>query len=179
MRDTEIIEQMQNRDEAGMEAFLKEYTALLCYVIAPILKRKEDREECVSEAAMQVWEKIDSYDATRGSFRAWLTAVARNVALNRLRKERGFESGEEIPDELASPKPTPEEAVIKKEREAALVLALEQLKPKERELFYRKYYYMQSTAQIGAELGMTERAVEGKLYRLKKHLRKILQNETK
>ena len=35
-------------------------------------------------------------------------------------------------------------------------------------LFYRKYYYLQPTAQIAAELGMTERAVEGRLYRLKK-----------
>ena len=36
---------------------------------------------------------------------------------------------------------------------------------------------MQPTAQIAAELGMTERAVEGKLYRLKKQLRKMLGGE--
>ncbi|MFR0796033.1 MAG: sigma factor-like helix-turn-helix DNA-binding protein [Oscillospiraceae bacterium] len=41
-------------------------------------------------------------------------------------------------------------------------------------MFYRKYYYLQSTAQIAAELGMTERAVEGRLYRLKKRLRTML-----
>ena len=39
---------------------------------------------------------------------------------------------------------------------------------------YRKYYYRQSTAQIAAELGTTERAVEGRLYRIKKALRKAL-----
>lgn len=44
----------------------------------------------------------------------------------------------------------------------------------DRALFYRKYYYLQSTAQIAAELGMTERAVEGRLYRLKKRLRTML-----
>ena len=44
-------------------------------------------------------------------------------------------------------------------------------------LFYRKYYYLQPTAQIASELGMTERAVEGKLYRLKKQLRKMLGGE--
>lgn len=44
-------------------------------------------------------------------------------------------------------------------------------------LFYRKYYYLQSIAQIASELGMTERAVEGKLYRLKKQLRKMLGGE--
>lgn len=43
----------------------------------------------------------------------------------------------------------------------------------ERHIFYRKYYYMQRTGQIAAELGTTERSVEGKLYRI----RKKLQNE--
>ena len=44
----------------------------------------------------------------------------------------------------------------------------------ERELFYRKYYYCQSTAQMAAELGLTERAVEGRLYRLRQTLRQQL-----
>lgn len=43
---------------------------------------------------------------------------------------------------------------------------------KEMTLFYRKYYYMQSTAQIAREMGMTSRAVEGKLYRIKQKLRR-------
>ncbi|MBS5654729.1 MAG: hypothetical protein KHW96_06745 [Firmicutes bacterium] len=43
-----------------------------------------------------------------------------------------------------------------------------QLSAGERLLFYRKYYYLQSTAQIALELGLTERAVEGRLYRLKR-----------
>ena len=48
---------------------------------------------------------------------------------------------------------------------------------RDRLIFYRKYYYMQSTAQIAAEMGMTERAVEGKLYRMKIQLRKRLGGE--
>ena len=67
--------------------------------------------------------------------------------------------------------------IIKKERQSAVNYALRQLSPKDRMLFYRKYYYLQSTAQIASELGMTERAVEGKLYRLKKQLRRMLGGE--
>ena len=63
------------------------------------------------------------------------------------------------------------------ERQTALQAALGQLSAGERLLFYRKYYYLQPTAQIAAELGMTERAVEGRLYRLKKQLRKMLGGE--
>ena len=66
---------------------------------------------------------------------------------------------------------TPEEALLRREREETLRKALSALPHGERVLFYRKYYYRQSTAQIARELGMTERAVEGRLYRLKKSLR--------
>ena len=54
---------------------------------------------------------------------------------------------------------------------------VELLSKPDRALFYRKYYYRQPTAQIAAELGMSERAVEGRLYRLKKQLRRLLGGE--
>lgn len=72
-----------------------------------------------------------------------------------------------------SPELTPEEALLRQERQTALQAALGQLSAGERLLFYRKYYYLQSTAQIALELGLTERAVEGRLYRLKRQLRKL------
>lgn len=58
-------------------------------------------------------------------------------------------------------------------RQTALQAALGQLSAGERLLFYRKYCYLPSTAQIALELGLTERAVEGRLYRRKRQLRKL------
>ena len=176
MREQAIIELLRQRDEEGMNALLKHYGPLMRYVIAPILHNPQDREDCLSEAAMKVWERIEQFDGERGSWSAWLTAIAKNAALNCARKiSRG---GEEIPEDTPSPEPTPEEAMIRQERRAAVERALRGLPPGDRALFYRKYYYLQSTAQIAAEMGMTERAVEGKLYRLKKRLRKMLGGET-
>lgn len=63
------------------------------------------------------------------------------------------------------------------QRSAALHDALARFGQNDRALFYRKYYYLQSTAQIASELGMTARAVEGRLYRLKKQLRRMLGGE--
>ena len=48
------------------------------------------------------------------------------------------------------------------------------IRDRDRALFYRKYYYYQSTAQMAAGLGLTERAVEGRLYRIRKRLQKEL-----
>ena len=52
--------------------------------------------------------------------------------------------------------------------------AVERLGRRDRELFLRKYYYYQPIAQIAAESGLTVRAVEGKLYRIRKHLQSEL-----
>ena len=76
--------------------------------------------------------------------------------------------------EGAEAAPTPEEALLRQERKKAVSRALDRLSSQDRLLFYRKYYYMQSNAQIASELGLTERAVEGRLYRLRKQLRKML-----
>ena len=175
MREEAIVELLLQRDERGMDALLKQYEPLMRYIISPILSNPQDREDCLSEAAMRVWEGIERFNRERGSWSAWLTAVTRNTALNYARKiSRG---GEEIPEDTPSPEPDPEEAMIRQERRVAVDRALRRLSNGDRILFYRKYYYLQSTAQIASELGMTERAVEGKLYRLKKRLREMLGGE--
>ncbi|MGM9661470.1 MAG: RNA polymerase sigma factor [Oscillospiraceae bacterium] len=177
MREQEIIAAIRAREEQGAEALLRHYGPLLRYVIAPILPDAQDREECVSEAAMRVWDGIGQYDPGRGSWTAWLTTVARNAALNHARRNRRRAAEGELPEETPSTAPTPEEELLRRERQEALCRALQQLSSGERALFYRKYYYLQPTAQIAAELGMTERAVEGRLYRLKRRLRRMLGGE--
>lgn len=177
MQAREIIELIKRRDEKGAALLLRHYAPLMRYIIAPILQNEQDREECVSEAAMRVWDRIEQFDPSRGSWNAWLTALTRNAALDKARKNKSIVSSEEVSSEAPSAEPTPEELIVKKEREAALRDALSRLSVQERALFYRKYYYLQSTAQIASELGMTERAVEGRLYRLKKQLRKTLGGE--
>ena len=176
MQENTVEWLLLEKNEQGMDALLLHYGPLMRYIIAPILQNPQDREDCLSEVSMRVWEKIGQFDGEKGSFRAWLTAITRNTALNHARKASGS-SAEELSESTPSPELSPEETLLKKERQEALKTALNRLSYKDRLLFYRKYYYRQSTAQIAAELGMTERAVEGKLYRLKKQLRKSLGGE--
>ena len=173
MKEEKLIQRLKDRDESALEEFLRRFGPLMRYIIAPILPGEQDREECISETVLTVWEKIHTYDPEKSAWTTWLTAVTRNGALNKARKLRREDTQELTPD-IPSPEPTPEERVIQKEREAALVEALGYLGDRERMLFYRKYYYRQSTAQIAAELGMTQRSVEGRLYRIKQKLRKRL-----
>ena len=68
--------------------------------------------------------------------------------------------------------------MLRKEQQKILRSAIGKLVDMDQILFYRKYYYLQSTAQIALETGLSERAVEGRLYRIKKRLRTLLGGDT-
>ena len=174
MSEAELIEMLRDRQESGLQEVVARYGPLLRYVIAPILSNPQDQEECFYEVTRKIWEKADSFDPQRGSWKAWLTAIARNAAVSIARENKRRVETQQLTPELRSEDGTPEEQILQEERRMALREALGKLSTPERTLFYRKYYYMQSTAQIAAELGMSERSVEGKLYRLKQKLRKRL-----
>lgn len=176
MRETEIIRLLKEKDQRGVEELLLHYGPLIRYILLPILPDPRDQEECVSEIAVRVWEKIGSFDPGRGSWNAWLTAVSRNAGLNH-RRQTDREHSDELSEDMPSQEPTPEEVVLRQERQKELERALQAISSQERVLFYRKYYYLQSTRQIASELGITERSVEGRLYRIKKKLRKALGGE--
>ena len=87
MHEHEVLALLRAGDERGAEALLRHYAPLMRYIIAPIVSDAQDREECLSDAALRVWEKFGTYDPARGSWTAWLTALTRNTALNRARKK--------------------------------------------------------------------------------------------
>jgi len=175
MGSQDLIQRLKDRELDSLEALKQQYTPLLRYIIAPILEDFREREECVADVVLLVWDKIEGYDPAQGSFSTWLTVLTRNTALNRRRAlERRPCSAGPVDEATPDPTPTPEETVLRKEREEVLRRAISQLGGSDRTLFYRKYYYLQSTAQIAAEMGMTQRAVEGRLHRMRKKLRALM-----
>ena len=174
--EKDFIERLKQGDPAGAEILMQQYKPLLTYLISPILSDERDREDCLSEVIVKVLENIRHYDPEKASFTTWLTAITRNAALNKLRQNRNRRE-EAMDEQMPSQGLTPEENLLREERKKALENALHQLFRKDKLLFYRKYYYCQSTAQIAAELGLSQRAVEGRLYRIKKHLRELLGGE--
>ena len=106
MHEQEVLALLRAGDERGAEALLRHYAPLMRYIIAPIVPDAQDREECLSDAALRVWEKFGTYDPARGSWTAWLTALTRNTALNRARKKSC--GSEELSGDRPSAEPTPE-----------------------------------------------------------------------
>ena len=170
MTDAELMEQFTQNNTQGMEALLRQYGPLLRYVIGGVLRDRQDAEDCYSEVSLALWQKLEAFDPEKGSLSAWLTAVARNTALNHLKAHRRREAHTaEATGEPVSPD-TPEQALLRQERAERLKAALGGLRDRDRQLFYRRYYYLQPLSQIAAEMGMTERAAEGRLYRLRQEL---------
>lgn len=178
MSEQELIDLLLKRDPRGMDELLRRFGPLMRYVIAPILSDPREREECLSDVSMRVWERIRQYDSSRGGLAPWLSVLTRNTALNRARGLKQELSLEEVDPNTRSHGDSPEETLLRQERAQLLKRAMaEALSQTELTLFYRKYYYLQSTAQIAAEIGMSERAVEGRLYRIKNKLRERLGGE--
>lgn len=182
MEDKEIITYIKMKNENAAELFIYKYGPLIRYIIAPFLNNNQDMEECINDIVLKVCDKIDMFDSEKGSWNAWITAIARNTALNMVRAKKddgklivAFDADETL--QIRSSELSPEEILVNKERQRIVIEAIQSLAYREKLIFYRKYYYQQSTAQIAAELGLTERSVEGRLYRIRMKLRDMIGGE--
>ena len=164
MDERTLMAKIAGGDEAALHALLRQYGPLIRYILRPILTDERDREECYADISLKIWQTADSFDGDKGALKAWLTVLSRNAALNRARHARMDAPLEETVPHTGG---SAEEELLRRGRQQRLQAAIASL-------FYRKYYYCQSTAQMAAELCLTERAVEGRLYRLRQKLRRLL-----
>ena len=172
MNTAELINRLLDRADGSLDQLKLHYGPLIRYVITPILPDERDREEVFSDILIRVWDRIGQYDPRIGSWTCWLSTIARNAAIDRAR--RNPPAGAELTETIPAPNSDPEQELLRKERQRELYAALNSLDTSDKALFYRKYYYRQSTAQIAAEYGTTQRAIEGRLYRIKRKLRSQL-----
>lgn len=171
--DERLLELLRSGGEEALAELKLRYGALIRYIVDAILPDPRDAEECRNDVYLKLLSAAPTLHESR-PLKPFITAVARNTAVSMARRRRGEET--EL-DENVSTDKTPEEDLLRRERVEALQKALNALAPGDRRIIYRKYYYRQPTAQIAAELGLTERAVEGRLYRLRRRLRELLGGE--
>ena len=174
LNEKSIVKLISDRNEQGMILLLQTYGALIRYVAEPFSGAQENVEDCLQETAQRVWDRIESFDPSKGSFKSWLTAVAKNTALNMRRSQKDHDPYEEIPEETPSGAKGPEQTAVDNDTAAAVRRAIEQLPEKDKLLIYRRFYYNQSISQIAKETGLGERAVEGRIYRIKQKLAVML-----
>jgi RNA polymerase sigma-70 factor, ECF subfamily len=76
------------RDAAAFAALYKQTSAKLYGVVARILTRGDVAADVLQEAYVRIWEKAGDFDPLKGSALAWMATIARNRALDEVRRVR-------------------------------------------------------------------------------------------
>lgn len=124
------IGQIQKGNKNGLKTLYEEYNAMIYSAVFEILNNHQNTEDVVSEFFIKLWKIADTY-RFGGHHRAWMLTIARNMALDHLRKYKR----EVFIEELDMPKepshPSHEEETVGK---LGLIQALNTLEPEEREI---------------------------------------------
>ena len=177
--DEEIVNLYFDRSEEAIAACQVKY-GKSCHTVAyNILRSDEDAEECVNDTWLRAWSSIPPERPTR--LGAWLSAVTRRLALTRYEKRTaakrngGMEASlEELSECVTAGSLTIADEVALSE---AINGFLASLPTRTRMIFMRKYWYMDSIADIAKALGMGESAVKVTLHRTREKFRKHLAKE--
>ncbi|MGB7684326.1 MAG: sigma-70 family RNA polymerase sigma factor [Solirubrobacterales bacterium] len=137
--------------------------------VASLVRDRAAAEEVTATAFERAYRKRSRFDPDRGEPRAWLFGIARNAALDELRRRgRQAELTAEPADLSSSALGEDGQA---NERRLALGAALSHLASRERELIALKFFAGLSNAEIAAVLGISESNAGTKLHRAMTKLR--------
>jgi RNA polymerase sigma-70 factor (ECF subfamily) len=137
--------------------------------VASLLHDRAAAEEVTATAFERAYRKRGRFDPRRGERRAWLFGIARNAALDELRR-RGRQAvlaAEPVDLDRAAV----EESAAESERRLAVAAALATLEPRERELIALKFFAGLTNPEIAAVVGVSESNAGTKLHRAVTKLR--------
>ena len=180
--DQKIIDLYWSRSESAITETAGKYGSYCRRIAYGILGTAEDAEEVVSDTCMTAWNAIPPRrPADLGTY---LGKITRNLSIDRLRaKNREKRGGGEVPlaleelEEVVAGSDSPETEALRKELVAALNRFLGGLKPEERRVFVRRYWYMESVDTIAGHMGYSVSKTASMLHRLRGRLRNQLLKE--
>jgi RNA polymerase sigma factor (sigma-70 family) len=70
-----------------LEYLYDHYAGALLGVVARILKKEEVAEEVLQDVFLKIWDRIESYDASKGRLFTWMLNIARNQAIDKTRSK--------------------------------------------------------------------------------------------
>jgi RNA polymerase sigma-70 factor (ECF subfamily) len=137
--------------------------------VASLLRERAAAEDVTALAFERAYRRRRGYRAGRGTREAWLFGIARNAALDELRKRKRRVALEAEPEDLDAP--GVDDQADGALRRAAVRAALGQLDARERELVALKFMAGLSNAEIAGLLGISESNAGTKLHRTVNKLR--------
>lgn len=162
-------ESRETRSEAFDALYRRSFARVYGYV-ATLLRDRSAAEEVTAQAFERAFRRRRTFRASRGTEEAWLFGIARNAALDELRRRKRRAVLETDPPDLhsAAPGEHAEEAV----RREAVRAALDRLAPRERELVALKFAGGLSNEEIARVTGISASNVGTRLHRTLEKLRR-------
>ena len=178
MTDKELIARFQARDESVLRDTAAQYGGYCGKIAAGILGNQEDAEECCNDTWLRAWNAIPPYVPV--CMRTFLAKITRNLAFDRVRRNNAEKRSGTIGtalDELAecvAGSENVEAAVDAHALGEAVNAFLHSLPERECNVFLRRYFYTESTAEIAKRYQLKNANVLLILSRTRKKLRSFL-----
>ena len=168
-----VPEPIQAAGAGPSEAFESLYRSTFPRVygyVATLLRDRSAAEEVTAQAFERAYRKRRTFRPSRGSEEAWIFGIARNAALDELRRRKRRASLEAEPEDVhAAGAAELADTALRRE---AVRAALGRLTPRERELVALKFAGGLSNEEIGRLVGISESNVGTRLHRTLEKLRK-------
>ncbi len=181
MKDEKIIELLERRDQSALRAAEEKYGGFCHTVTSNILSMREDREECLNDMLLALWNNIPPEKPL--NLKAYIAKIVRNLALKKTRSENvwkrtasfaelGAEFIEAIPDTCS----------LCEQFEAARAGRvindfLETLPAHESDVFILRYYFGEKVECVAVDMGFTVGKVKSILHRTRRRLAEKLKKE--
>ena len=152
--DNDLLRAVSRGDETALAAIYDRYRLILFGLILRILHDRQEAEDCLQEAFLQVWRRAADFDESRGRAFTWLVTIARSRALDRLRavgaRARLANEAAQFPrDDVGDAA----EDALKSEQGTIVRQALAELPDEQRRTLLLAYFEGLTQTEIAARLG--------------------------
>jgi len=160
----ELLQRIADRKD--VEAFRRLFETFGPRVKSYMMRQGADAataEELMQEALLTVWRKAALYSSEKGNASTWIFAIARNLRIDRLRRETVFQ---ELPDayaELASEEALPDETAVLGERQRRIRAALDELPEEQRAIIMLSFVDGLSHSEIAEQTGLALGTVKSRM----------------
>ena len=179
--DETLLALTARRDALAFEALYRRHAALMHLLLRRILGETGEAEECLQETFARVWQRAGSYRPSGAGPRAWIVAIGRNAALDRLRRRRARPQTEPLevaPVPQSSPGDDPAEASVRAELRRRVQAALRDLSADQRQALELAYFSGLTQREIAertrSPLGTVKSRMRLAMHRLRELLEPLI-----
>jgi RNA polymerase sigma-70 factor (ECF subfamily) len=165
-----LIKRIAQHDSAAFQQFYASHAGLLYSTIYRVLNDHEDSQDVLQEVSMQLWLKAELYEPSKGKPLTWVTTMARNRAIDRLRaKKRRYRLNDTFEDQLIGEDRVAKneglENLQRSELSETMHTAVRQLNPTQQEVIKLTYFEGLTQAEAATRLDQPLGTVKARIRR--------------